>query len=384
MSQLIIVVDENIPNAREYFSSIGDVTCVNGRSLSNKQVLDADILLVRSVTPVNRNLLHGSRVRFVATATIGVDHLDTDYLDAMGIGWSSAPGSNANSVVDYVVSALCRLEGVLASLLAGARVGIIGMGNVGGRLYQRLDGLGIDCRGFDPLIPQNRYPVLTTLSEVLDCEVICCHTPLTADGLHATHHMIDHGVLSQLKQGTVLINAGRGGVIDNEALLKALSARDDLRVVLDVWEGEPAIDADLLALVNYGTAHIAGYSLEGKLAGTEMIYQACCRFLRLADKTGGSVNNDTVQIDMDSRHSLVAGLKDAVLSCYDINDDDQRLRDAYSTGNDGESRAHAFDQLRKNYPIRREFSRCRIGNWQILDENLQARLRALGFDAGKK
>ncbi|MEE8057292.1 MAG: 4-phosphoerythronate dehydrogenase [Pseudomonadales bacterium] len=377
MSRLTIIADENIPKVEEYFSALGDVLIVDGRQLSNRQVIDADILLVRSVTPVNRLLLQGSKVRFVATATIGFDHLDIDYLQSAGIAWASAPGCNADSVVDYIFSAFCRLDGVLAHLLADGVVGIIGMGNVGGRLYQRLSQLNITCRCYDPLIPQDRFPVLTDIDSVLRSDVLCLHAPLTFEGDNPTYHLLDERRLQQLKPGTVLINAGRGAVVDNQALKQQLSCRDDLCVVLDVWEGEPKIDSDLLKRVDLGTSHIAGYSLDGKLQGTQMIYQACCEFLDIKVSVSDSVEENDLSIKLDPNQSVVSSIKDVVLAIYDLGRDDQNLRGALLHGA-AEKRKLGFDQLRKNYPERREFSRFSISNSQELTTEIINSLTALG------
>lgn len=389
MTNLTIIADENIPGVRQMFAPLGEVVTVDGRHLSAQQLVDCDILLVRSVTRVDRLLLQGSKVRFVATATIGVDHLDINYLQRAGIGWASAPGCNADSVVDYMVSAFCRLEGVLKQLLAGAVVGIVGMGNVGGSLYRRLSGLGIQCLGYDPLIPQRRYPVLTDLDSVLAADVVCLHTPLTQTGSYPSFHLLDEQRLQQLRPGTVLINAGRGAALDNTALKLLLENRDDICVVLDVWENEPAIDIDLLKRVDLATPHIAGYSLDGKLAGTAMIFQACCQFLNMEHvlpATGSTDAGELLSITINDRYSLVAVIRDAVLASYDIAKDDQRLRGAVFHGLAGlpelDSSLHrskAFDLLRKNYPVRREFSRYRIANCEQLDDVAIGCLQALGF-----
>lgn len=379
MTALKIVADENIPKVRTYFDSLGQVELVNGRQLDSQQVKHADILLVRSVTSVNRQLLAGSDVRFVATATIGIDHLDTDYLDAQGIAWTNAPGCNADSVVDYVISALCRLDNVIQRLLDGGRLGIIGMGNVGSRLYQRLHCLGVRCNAYDPLIAQDQYPVLGTLDEVLSCDVVCCHAPLTTQGRFPSRHMINKARLSALKPNAALINAGRGAVLDNLALKQVLEQRDDLHVVLDVWENEPSIDLQLLAEVDLGSPHIAGYSLDGKIAGTESVYRACCRYLRAAVGTPATQVHPYRVLKLSNTQSLVEGVREAVLSSYDIAEDDKALRDSLLDSNNP---ALQFDRLRKHYPVRREFSRFRIGNTQELDDKLYRALAALGFDLG--
>ena len=377
MIPLNIVADENIPRVEETFACLGNVVKVNGRQLAKQQLLEADILLVRSVTNVNEALLAGTPVRFVATATIGIDHLDTAYLDANGISWASAPGSNADSVVDYVISSLCRLEGVLEQLLVDGVVGIIGMGNVGSRLYQRLSTLGIDCCAYDPLLAPTSYPVLTDLDTVLAADVICMHVPLTTTGDYPTYHLLNKQRILRLKPGVVIINAGRGATLDNVGLLEVLDRRDDPCVVLDVWENEPNIDIQLMKRIDISTPHVAGYSLDGKLAGTAMIYQACCQFLGVEAVVSQRPKEDLF-ITVTEKHNVVAAMKEAVLLCYDVADDDQRLRGALLHSSD-EQRSVQFDQLRKNYPERREFSHCRITNTAELDSEVVDGLVALGF-----
>ncbi len=372
---LQIVADENIPLVEEVFSPLGAVRRVNGRALSRQQLAQADILLVRSVTQVNQALLEGTPVRFVATATIGTDHLDTDYLDAAGIAWANAPGSNASSVVEYVISALCRLNGALEQLLEGASVGIIGMGNVGSRLYQRLTALGIRCRGYDPLIPQDRYPVLSSLQAVLASDVLCLHTPWTCSGPHPSHHLLNSKRLKQLNPAAVLINAGRGPAIDNQALLDFLPTWQG-RTVLDVWEAEPTISMPLMAQVDIATPHIAGYSYDGKVAGTAMIYAACCAFLGLNQGDAGSKVESAGDLVVSHVDNPVAAVKEAVLASYDLMEDDRRLRSSLERAEDA---GEAFDRLRKEYPRRREFKAYRIANGDGLSPAVRQLLSGLGF-----
>jgi len=265
---LAIVADENIPQVESYFSSLGSVTRVDGRLLTNDQLRDADILLVRSVTDVNEALLAGTRVRFVATATIGTDHLDIDYLDNNGIGWASAPGCNADSVVDFVISAICRMEGLLKWLLADGVVGIIGLGNVGSRLYRRLDELGISCLGYDPLIKQDRYPILSDLDSVLAADVICLHAPLTIDGNHPSYHLLNAQRLGSLRSGTVIISAGRGAVVDTAALQAMLGERNDIGTVLDGWENEPNINIEFMKHVGLVWPHLTCFFLAWQLTSS--------------------------------------------------------------------------------------------------------------------
>ena len=272
-----IVADENIPCVAEAFASLGEVTLCPGRSMRAADVRDADILLVRSVTRVGPELLEGSRVRFVGSATIGFDHVDRDYLQERGIGFATAPGSNATSAAEYVVSALLVLAERKGFELAGRRVGIVGCGNVGSRVRDRLTALGMQCLVNDPpLKAQGGHDDYVGLDDILDADVITFHVPFTREGDWPTWHLADRAFLERLKRGAVLVNTARGAVVDNAALDALLAARDDLTVVLDVWEGEPAISEALLQKVDIGTPHIAGYSLDGKLRGTDMIYRAAC------------------------------------------------------------------------------------------------------------
>lgn len=351
MPALTIVADENIPQVRDWFAPLGSVRTLPGRTLTAADLRDADALLVRSVTRVDRALLDGSRVQFVGTATIGTDHLDLDWLHANGIAVASAPGSNAESVVDYVLSALAVVDDRLEALLAGRhRVGIVGLGNVGGRLARRLLGLGIGTIGCDPLLEQAPVP-LRPLDEILDCDVICLHTPLIRGGAHPTWHLFDAARIAALRSGTLLLNAGRGEVVDNDALLTRLRRAADIPVVLDVWEGEPSIDGELLERVRLGTPHIAGYSQDGKLTGTRMMLAACCRHFELAPPTLAQ-QGERPRLRLDAALDEAALLRSAVLQAYDIRDDDSRLRAALRDDASGA----AFDALRRHYPPRRELS----------------------------
>jgi erythronate-4-phosphate dehydrogenase len=367
-----IVADENIPALQEYFSVFGDVVAVNGRALQAEQVADADVLLVRSVTPVNADLLAGSPVRFVGTCTIGTDHLDTAYLRDAGVSYASAPGCNAGGVVQYVLTALSQLRENWRS----SKVGIVGCGNVGGRLYRTLRQLGVDCVGYDPFLASSSDLQLVSFEEVLQADILCLHAPYTTEGTYPTRHMFNAAALAQLRPGALLLNAGRGGVIDNAALLARLQAGADLEVVLDVWENEPSINADLARCVAVGTPHIAGYSDEGRMNGSIMICRALAQFLGWSDEqieahlqavsvrsgnTGGSIS--------------AASVKEALISAYDIWADHQRFMAAV---NDDAPLGPAFDRLRKHYPGRREPSYYTVA---VPDANaaLEGELRAAGF-----
>lgn len=374
-----IVADENIPLVNEFFSRLGEVICLPGRGLTAADVYDADALIVRSVTRVNEKLLAGSNVKFVGTCTIGVDHLDQSYLDANDIRWSSAPGCNANSVVEFVYAALAHLNINWLSV----KFGIIGCGNVGGLLYRRLKAQGVDVRCYDPNLSLDENPDLTSLEDVLACDVISMHTPLVIDGPYPSFHLLSHRELRLLKKEAVLINAGRGAVIDNQALLEVLTTRPDLRVVLDVWEPEPNISLELLDKVLLGSPHIAGYSYDGKLNGTEIVYQALCKHFSIQPEASlialvPPLENNILHID-DKNKTVFEIVQSLIKEIYSIAADDTRLRDIARKALAGETNfGEGFDNLRKHYPKRREFHNYRV-HLESLSESDKAWLKVLGF-----
>ena len=372
---MLIVADENIPLLDEFFAGFGAIRRLPGRAISAQDVRDADLLLVRSVTRVDRALLAGSRVRFVGTCTIGTDHLDLDYFAEAGIAWSSAPGCNARGVVDYVLGSVLTLaerEGVDPA----ARIyGVVGAGQVGGRLVELLRGLGWQVRVCDPPRQAAETGDFVSLTQVIaECDVISLHTPLDT----STRHLFDAPRLAALKPGTWLINASRGAVVDNAALRALLLQRTDLKAVLDVWEGEPQADVELAALCQLATPHIAGYSLDGKLRGTAQIYQACCRALGVAEQVSLA---DLLpapwlsELSIDGRADPAWVLASLCRAVYDPRRDDADFR--RSLVGDAEVRRAAFDRLRKHYPMRREIDGLRV---RIEGDSapLAALVRALG------
>ena len=383
---MLIVADENMAKVGEAFSAHGEVRLLPGRSLDAAAVRDADVLLVRSVTPVDAGLLAGSRVRFVGSATIGIDHLDTVWLGEQGITWANAPGCNATAVVEYVLSGLAALDGVLERLASGGVVGVIGAGNVGSRLIARLRRLGIRCIAYDPLLAESALTIagaglpLCDLEQVLAADVVCCHTPLTRAGAFPTFHMLDAARLRTLRPGAVLLNAGRGAALDSDALALLLAERPDLRVVLDVWEPEPDIDRTLLAAVALGTPHIAGYSVDGKLAGTRQVLEACCRHFGWPLPSVALQEDSAPHIAIDDELSGTALLRHAIQQVYDVRVDDSVLRQRLA-GVPVEAVGAEFDGMRRAYPARREFAAVRVENWDALCAGNRSLLQALGFGA---
>ena len=380
---MLIVADENIPLLDSFFEEIGEIRRVSGRTMTASDVRDAEVLLVRSVTRVGPELLEGSKVRFVGTATIGTDHVDQEWLARNGIRFSAAPGCNANSVAEYVLSVL-SVHAERRGLADWTRlsVGIVGVGNVGSELARKLERLGFDVRLCDPPRAESEGESDTpfvSLEEALTCDVVTLHTPLTRNQPHATHHMVGADELEGLSADQLLINAGRGEVIDTQALKARLSQANAPVVALDVWEGEPAIDPELVQQVWLATPHIAGYSLEGKVQGTEMIYRALSRYLGFpVRKQAGQFLPEPAlsKVSFTSAADEDDAIKIALRACYDPRQDDARLRIAMQ-GSDQE-RAAAFDQLRRDYPVRRECSSLKV-QLKGTSKSLQDSFRAIGF-----
>jgi erythronate-4-phosphate dehydrogenase len=362
IGELRIVADENIPALQALFGDLGQVRTYPGRTMTAEQLGNADVLLVRSVTQVKAELIGQSGLSFVGTCTIGTDHLDTDYLDSNGICWRAAPGCNAGGVVHYVLAALAHFMPDWQQ----KTFGIIGCGNVGGRLYRTLQALGLRIQVADPFKTPDDIPDLAPLASVLRADVVCCHTPLTRSGPHPTFHLLGAAELSQLKPDALLINAGRGEVIDNRALLQHLQARPEQKVVLDVWENEPALLRPLMPYLKAGTPHIAGYSVEGKLNGSLMIYAALADFLGIAETEKRQRIAAVQQQFLGPPVRLSApDLNTGLTRSYDLPADFAQLKAA------ADDLPGAFDQLRKHYWQRYELSHFHgegASDWQALTD----------------
>jgi len=364
MNSPLIIADQNMPLVETYFGHLGEVKLIAGRNIDRQAIKGAEILLVRSVTEVNSDLLQGSAVRFVGSATAGTDHIDLEYLEKNNIQFAHAPGCNAEAVVQYVLSVFSCLKPEWQQ----SRVGIVGCGNVGGRLYQKLCSLGIECQVYDPFLTTAQIPDLVTFEKVLQCDIISLHTPLTMAGDFPTYHMFNQQVLNQLKPNSLLINAGRGAVIDNSALVQTLKQPNKPQVALDVWESEPQINTELLDLVSIATPHIAGYTNEGKIRGTTMLAEALATYLPDYSIQSTNTVNGSLKVPLDSSGK---DLNQLLLACYNVADDDQRMRKTLQSGNIAEG----FDQLRKTYPQRREYSHFKVS----VDSPIYSELKLLGF-----
>jgi erythronate-4-phosphate dehydrogenase len=376
-----IIADANIPFAKECFSHIGDVELISGRHITPKLVADADVLLVRSITRVDADLLAKSHVRFVGTATIGFDHVDVDFLRRSNIGFASAPGSNSNSAAEYVIAALLEIGQRHNICLEDKSIGIIGVGNVGSKVAAKCNALGMRIFCNDPpLQRQTGDSKYLSVEALYDCDFITLHTPLTFEGVDKTFHLANDKFFQSLKKGCVFLNAARGAVVDGSALKEAISSARLQTVVLDVWENEPNVDTNLLEIVDVGTPHIAGYSLDGKIAGMIMMYNSVCRFFDVEPKFSTDdflPEPSAAELVVDSHRGTEQDvLLQTVRSIYDIRQDDVKLRRIINEP--AEKRGAFFDKLRKEYPVRREFQNtCII----VDDENssLAWKLKGIGF-----
>ncbi|UTW01751.1 4-phosphoerythronate dehydrogenase PdxB [Amphritea atlantica] len=373
---LNIVADENIPALERLFGHLGEIRKLPGRTIQNSDLQHADLLLVRSVTRVDQTLLEDTPVRFVGTATIGTDHIDTDWLKRNNIGFSSAPGCNADAVAEYVISNLLLVAGENDFRLTDKVVGIVGVGNVGRRLQQRLAKLGVKLLLNDPPRADAGEKGFVALSQLLQqADIICLHTPLTKSGSHPSFHLLNEDNLDLIKPGAILLNAGRGPVIDNKALLDWHCKRNDVTLLLDVWEAEPVVDAHLAQRVRIGTPHIAGYSLDGKIRGTWMLYRAFCLQQNIVPQI--ELSDCLAEAGPEPEVQLQGGetLTDIVHAIYQPEADFKHFMDSLV---DAESQPLAFDLLRKNYPVRREFVAAKLSGAKPSAE-LAEQLSAVGF-----
>lgn len=381
-----LLVDENIPQGREVFSAYGTVTTFHGRKLTAAEVKDADTLIVRSITKVNKDLLDGSKVKFVGTATIGVDHIDQDYLRAQGIGFSAAPGCNARSVAEYFVAALLHLHVKHGVEIEGKTLGVVGHGNVGKQVAAIAPALGLTVLVSDPPLsdagvtpPPGGFLPLHALAA--RCDIITMHTPLTKTGAHPTLRMADRAFYDTLEKPIVLMNMGRGDAMDEAALIEAVDAGTVRHLVLDVFPGEPNVNPELGKRADLISPHIAGYSIQGKLNGTTQIHEAFCRHFGLAPKGGvdypkpAAPRIDYPALNVPPGASVETGVDAVVRHAYDITRDDADLR-AFLGQPDFST---SFDLLRKRYPVRQEFAGFTVAGVPAEKVLLTQKLSGLGF-----
>ena len=418
-----IIVDENNPYAEQAFSTLGEVTALPAGKITREALRDSEILACRSTIRVNADLLEGTAVRCVATATIGTDHFDVAYLDRAGIRWYSAPGCNADSVADYFTAALLTVAQTQGAALEGRTLGVIGCGNVGSRVACRAQALGMRVLENDPPLARQTGqaeactlnssgdPRYRPLDDLFAADYITLHTPLTHEGPDATHHLVNEAFLRRMRPDAVLINTSRGAVVDGGSLKAALrdgriagavlintsrgavvhggslkAALRDRRIaaaVLDVWEGEPSPDPELAELAFLATPHVAGHSFDGKIAGTMQIYRQVCEYLGREpafDPAPLLPPPDVPKIVVDAAGRADEDLiREVVFTVYPIRNDDARFREAMALPGASE-RSAGFSALRTNYPRRREFSWTRVLVRNASERPLR-KLRGLSFQA---
>ncbi len=369
-----IVVDDKIPYIRGVFEPFAEVVYLPGAKTTAGVVKDADALVTRTRTRCRREVLDGSRVKYIATATIGFDHIDTDYCKQAGIAWNNAPGCNAESVNQYISSALFSYAGRKKLVLKGKTIGIVGVGQVGSRVAKTCAILGMNVLLNDP--PREReegsaqFVSLQTIQQQAD--IISFHVPLNMDGMDKTFHMADEEFCNGLKKKPLIINTCRGEVFDTRAVLQAADANEISGAIIDCWENEPDLHPDLLDLVDFATPHIAGYSKDGKANGTTRSVQAISRFFSLGidDWQPPGVEpppNPLIELDGGGKDEEQI-LADAVLATYQIAEDDRALR----------QNPDHFEQLRGDYPVRREFDSHTVKPVNV-DDGILQKLAELGF-----
>jgi erythronate-4-phosphate dehydrogenase len=358
----------------EFFSAIGTVTRFDGRNLAPEALENVDVLLIRSITKVNEALLSSAnKLKFVGTATIGMDHVDQELLKQRGIFFTNAPGCNALAVAEYVISAILAHAQQTGMRIAGKTLGIVGYGNIGTRLAKKAKALGLNillCDG--PKHQAGELAEHVDLQQVLSqSDFVSLHVPLVKSGEHQTVHLIGQEQLALLKPNALLINSCRGDVIDNQALLSHMQTNPALTLVLDVWENEPNIEQALIPYLMAGSVHIAGHTLEGKARGTEMLYAALCNEL---NKSSPLTISDFLPRPAIEKITLSENTNDDTITqlvhgVYDVRRDFGLLKSGIITP--------GFDYLRKNYPIRREFNSLTVS---VKCKQLANTLSQLGFD----
>lgn len=373
---LSLLVDENIPLAHEAFGTLGTVRTMPGREMQRSDLASTDVLLVRSVTRVGPELLSGTPVRFVGSATIGTDHIDREWLAEESIAFAHAPASNADSVADYVVSMALRLAVKTGTDLRDRTAGVVGCGNTGSRVTHRLRALGVRVLQNDPPLAEaaeargESHPYVSLGHVAQEADLLSLHTPITTTGAYPTHHLIDGDVLDRLAPHTWLINTSRGAVVDNVALLERLTGGSDAQgrgpaaVALDVWEHEPTPNLRLVQAVDLSTPHVAGYAYDGKVRGTTMLYHALCEHLdveptwtpdaALAPETPGALELSPP----DPRLPRTEYLDALAQQACDVTADHRRMQGILEDPPNGPGAF--FSHLRKTYPTRREMQVQRV------------------------
>ena len=334
-----VIVDNKIPYIAGEIEKIADeVVYLPGDAFTKEEVKEADALVVRTRTHCNRDLLEGSQVKFIVTATIGFDHIDTEYCREAGIAWTNCPGCNAGSVEQYIHSVLLLLKREKGLKLEEATLGIVGVGHVGSRVKRMAESLGLKVLLNDPPRADKGEKGFVDLAKIAEaCDVITFHTPLYIEGQYRTYHLADEDFLFSLKRTPYIINSSRGEVVDTASLLAALSAGKVRDAVVDTWEYEPEISRELLEVAFLATPHIAGYSADGKANATRMSLEALARFFQV------EAEFNVMPPDAPNLHPS-DDPEEVYLQAYNPTRDSEWLKTS----------PRKFEWFRGNYPLRRE------------------------------
>ena len=364
-----IAVDQNIKGAESTFGHHGELSFLEGRAIRNEHLRDTDVLIVRTATAVNETLLRGTPVRFVGSTSIGIDHIDTDWLEHQGVAWANAPGCNADGTAQYTLAIAWLACERLGRPLSDLTAGVIGRGNVGSRVQALFRALGMRVVANDPPLADAGEPDLVSLDDALAQDVVCLHVPLTREGRYPTFRFIGRRELARMGPNSLLINASRGDVVDGDALLGEVRA-GRLHAALDVWPGEPRIDPDLLRATTVATPHVAGYSDDGKYKGTRMVYRAFCAAAGLKPQPM-AMPTQSPELQIHPGQDPIACALEA--SCF-VQRHDEAMRALAPL--DAAERAAGFDRLRRDYPSRRDFAA-----WQVhcSDSGPARTLARMGF-----
>ncbi len=366
-----IIADDKIPFLKGVLESCAEVVYLPGAKITSADVKDADAIITRTRTKCNEELLNGSKVKFIATATIGYDHIDTAWVEANGIKWTNAPGCNSSSVAQYISSVLLNIACKYKISLRGKTLGVVGVGNVGSKVAKVGEALGMRVLLNDPPRAEKEgQGAFADLAQIVtESDFITMHVPLDKDGEYPTYHLGNKELFTVMKDHAFYINSSRGSVCDNTALKEALTQNNIAGAVLDVWENEPDLDLELLNLVEFGTPHIAGYSADGKANGTAMSIKTLSEFFGL-NFAGwypfGVPVPEKRYLKISSEGSFEEKMLAAVSLSYNVRDDSDRLRNSPST----------FEKQRGNYPLRREFP---VFTAECSDTEIRKALTKLGF-----
>jgi erythronate-4-phosphate dehydrogenase len=366
---LKIVVDQNIRGAQSTFGRHGNLSFMEGRSIRNEHLSDTDALIIRTATVVDQSLLRGTPVRFVGSTSIGIDHIDTGWLDRQGITWANAPGCNADGTAQYTLAMIWLALERLGRRLSGMTAAVVGRGNVGSRVKSLLETLGLEVVANDPPLADAGEPGLVSIDEALAQDIVCLHVPLTRQGPYPTYRFIGREQLARMHDNALLVNTSRGDVVDGNAVLPELRP-GRLQAALDVWPGEPRIDPALLTATTVATPHVAGYSDDGKRNGTRMVYEAFCAWSGLAPHAMQTPPRPP-ELRIDAGENPLARALD--VACF-IRRHDRAMREL--AGCDPADMAAGFDRLRREYPNRRDFQAWRV---HCDDTACRGTLGRLGF-----